>query len=124
MGDFYLNLRGAKRMPVQVFAPLAFVLCTSLQYFQSIFVFGELWDLSLVNATFSVLGAFVALLGALIIQPPRLWLLGRELVDDEEIDKTENEEKLRHGGTTSSNRTLYHTSRVSGGDALETELAS
>jgi len=107
---FYLNLRGAKRMPVQVFAPLAFALSTTLQYFQSIIVFGELQDLSPVHASLSVLGACISLLGALVIQPPRLWLLGRELVDDEEIDKMEKQDKAGQGGTVSSNPMIVRDS--------------
>jgi len=121
--DFYLNLRGAKRMPVQVFAPLAFALCTSLQYFQSVVVFGELQDLPPVNATISVLGACISLVGALVIRPPRLWLLGRELVDDEEIDKNDKQEKVGQGGTASSNPMLVR-SPGTGGDALDSEMSS
>jgi len=112
--DFYLNLRGARRMPVQVFAPLAFALSTSLQYFQSVFVFGELRDPFAVDATLSLLGACSSLLGALIIKPPRLRLLGRELVDDEEIDKMEKQEKVGQGGTASLNFMPYHVSGAGG----------
>jgi len=100
--DFYMNIRGAKHMPVQVFAPLTFALCTSLQFLQSVFIFGELQGLSRVNATLSILGACLSLLGALVIQPPKLWLLGRELVDDEDVDKTQNQEKLGLGGIASA----------------------
>jgi len=111
--DFYLNLRGAKRMPVQAFAPLAFALGTSLQYFQSIAVFGELQHLSPVNAKLSVLGASMSLLGALTIKPPRFWLLGRELVHDDEIDKPEKKGRARQGDDCGI-----------GGGVLDIELSS
>jgi len=116
--DFYLNLRGARRMPLQVFAPLVFVFCTSLQYFQSVFVFHELRDLSAVDARLSLLGACGSLLGSLIINPPRLRLLGRELVDNEEIDKMQKQEKVGQGGTVSPDPTLCYVSGT-GGDVVE-----
>jgi len=114
---FYLNLRGAKRMPLQVFAPLTFVLCTSLQYFQSVFVFDELRELSAFNAGLSLLGACGSLLGTLMINPPRMGLLGNESVDSEEVVKTEKQ-KMGQGGTTSSDPMLCCVSGT-GGDALE-----
>jgi len=108
--DLHLNVRAARRMPMQVFAPLAFVFCTSLQSFQSVFIFHELRDLSAVNATLSLLGACGSVLGTLIINPPKLRFFGKELVDNEEIDKTERQEKVGQGGTTSSGPMLYYVS--------------
>lgn len=39
--DFYLNVRAAARMPLQVFLPVSFALATSLQFFQAMCIFGE-----------------------------------------------------------------------------------
>jgi len=85
--DFYLNIRGAKRMPVQVFVPMVFALSTSVQYFQSVFIFGELEAMSTAHAALSILGAALSLVGALTIQPPRLELLHTEaaLLGDQEM---------------------------------------
>merc|ERR1712113_1001636 len=82
--DFYLNLRGAKQMPVQVFVPVSFALATTLQYFQSVFIFGEFKEMDDVHAALSISGALLSLVGALCIQPPRIGLLGRELLDKED----------------------------------------
>lgn len=88
--DFYLNLRGAQRMPVQVFVPISFAISTSLQYFQSIIIFREFDDMSSGNALLSICGALLSLAGALCIQPPRIGLLGRELVDKDDQDTMGN----------------------------------
>jgi len=74
--DFYLNLRGAKRMPLAVFVPLSFAAATSLQYFQSVAIFGEFSDMQPVDIALSLAGAVLSLLGALCIRPPKLGLLG------------------------------------------------
>jgi len=70
--DFYLNLRATRLMSVQVFVPVAFVWCISLQYFQSVVLFAEFDDLNMVQAVLSITGACISLLGALCIQLPRL----------------------------------------------------
>lgn len=72
IADFYLNMRGAWRMPVQVFIPLAFALCTGLQFLQSVFLFGELRRLDPPHAALAICGAIVSLAGALLIQVPRM----------------------------------------------------
>lgn len=69
--DFYLNLRGAKKMPVQIFIPCVFTLATSLQYMQSIVIFGEFVHLSTGDKVISIGGAFMSLVGALCISPPQ-----------------------------------------------------
>mmetsp|Transcript_72449 Transcript_72449/g.183380 ORF Transcript_72449/g.183380 Transcript_72449/m.183380 type:complete len:338 (+) Transcript_72449:67-1080(+) len=85
--DFYLNLRGAASMPVQVFLPTAFALSTSLQFFQSIFIFGEFADMTARNAALSIWGALISLGGTLLIQPPRFDLLtgGHSAFEDEDL---------------------------------------
>jgi len=70
--DFYLNLRGAERMPVQIFVPTAFAFATSLQYFQSVVIFGELSEMDTKSAALSICGALASLAGALSIQPPKM----------------------------------------------------
>lgn len=70
--DFYLNLRGAKCLPVQVFVPTSFALATALQYFQSITIFGEFKDMNQLEALLSMSGAALSLVGAIFIQPPRV----------------------------------------------------
>lgn len=96
--DFYLNLRGAQRMPVQVFVPASFALSTSLLYFQSVVIFGEFKDMNVLHAALSILGALMSLFGAVCIQPPRLGLLGRELVDGKDEPATEVELAQRMRG--------------------------
>merc|ERR1711972_642117 len=68
--------RGAARMPVQVFLPISFALSTSLQFFQSMVIFGEF-------AQMSALHSGLSLAGAMLINPPRLSLLGHEAFQDE-----------------------------------------
>lgn len=94
--DFYLNFRGAQRMPLQVFLPISFALSTVLQYFQSVAIFGEFEDMDRRHTCLSVLGALVSLAGALCIQPPRLSLLGSQLLEDEDAPRlrTPLEEEL------------------------------
>mmetsp|Transcript_43309 Transcript_43309/g.94261 ORF Transcript_43309/g.94261 Transcript_43309/m.94261 type:complete len:365 (+) Transcript_43309:137-1231(+) len=72
LADFGLNLRGATRMPPQVFLPISFTLSTTLQYFQSVVIFGEFNDMDPLAASLSVCSAAVALFGALLIRPPSL----------------------------------------------------
>jgi len=68
--DFYLNLRGARLMAVQVFVPIAFAWCTVVQYFQSIVVFEEFKGMSALHITLSMAGAVFSLLGAIFIDRP------------------------------------------------------
>jgi len=69
--DFYLNVRGAQRMPVQIFIPSAFAFATALQFLQAVFVFGELKDMTSKDAGISMFGACASLAGAIVIQPPQ-----------------------------------------------------
>lgn len=69
--DFYLNLRATRLMTVQVFVPVSFVWCISLQYFQSVVLFGEFGDLPYFKAVLSIVGAGISLLGALCLQLPK-----------------------------------------------------
>lgn len=68
--DFYLNLRGARTMKVQVFVPVAFAWGTVVQYFQSIFIFEELQGMSILHVALSTTGACLSLIGALCIETP------------------------------------------------------
>eukprot|EP00403_Amphidinium_massartii_P042627 CAMPEP_0178446834 /NCGR_PEP_ID=MMETSP0689_2-20121128/41041_1 /TAXON_ID=160604 /ORGANISM="Amphidinium massartii, Strain CS-259" /LENGTH=360 /DNA_ID=CAMNT_0020071737 /DNA_START=75 /DNA_END=1153 /DNA_ORIENTATION=- len=83
--DFYLNMRGARKMPVQVFVPLAFAFSTSMQYFQSVVVFREFDDLATKQRVFSMAGACLSLLGSLCIQPPRLSCFTAAVEEDDEL---------------------------------------
>lgn len=76
--DFYLNLRGAASMPVQVFLPSVFALSTTLQYFQSVVIFNEFKDLDPRWAAISLAGAGLSLVGAILIQPPLMESSGDE----------------------------------------------
>jgi len=67
--DLYLNMRGAKLMLVQVFVPTSFALSTTLQYFQSVVIFGEFRAMGAGQIILSVFGAVASLIGALCIQP-------------------------------------------------------
>jgi len=69
--DFYLNLRGAKILPVQAFIPMAFAFGTGVQYFQSLVIFGEFSYMGTAHRTISVAGSAMALAGAVMIRPPR-----------------------------------------------------
>eukprot|EP00747_Dinoflagellata_sp_TGD_P183316 gnl/TRDRNA2_/TRDRNA2_38109_c0_seq1.p1 gnl/TRDRNA2_/TRDRNA2_38109_c0~~gnl/TRDRNA2_/TRDRNA2_38109_c0_seq1.p1 ORF type:complete len:338 (+),score=60.74 gnl/TRDRNA2_/TRDRNA2_38109_c0_seq1:53-1066(+) len=66
----YFNLQGVKTMPVKVFVPLAFAICIALQFFQASVILGEFDELAPHYAILSMLGAFAALCGALLISPP------------------------------------------------------
>lgn len=66
--DFYLNMRGVKKMPVQVFVPAAFATGTGICYFQSVVIFRELSYLGWVNFAVSLAGMLLSLVGALCIQ--------------------------------------------------------
>lgn len=72
--DFYLNLQGVRRMPVQVFVPACFVVGTCLCYFQSTCIFKELHNLTVTDFAVSLTGMFLSLVGAACIQPPNLRL--------------------------------------------------
>lgn len=67
--EFYLNLRAAQRLPVQVFVPVSFALTTVLQYFQSAVVMEEFRKQLPLQACISLVGAVVALVSALCMQP-------------------------------------------------------
>lgn len=67
--DFYLNLRGAQRLPIQVFVPLVFAFTTGLLYIQSVMVFNEFEHATVPCKVFSFSGALLSLCGALVIQP-------------------------------------------------------
>jgi len=79
--DFYLNVRAASRMPLQVFLPVSFALATSLQFFQAMFIFGEFASMGPSRAALSIAGAVVALAGALLIQPPKFGVVGAAVAD-------------------------------------------
>jgi hypothetical protein len=87
--DLYLNLRGAKVLPVQAFIPMTFAFATSLQFFQSMFIFGEFVRVSPADRALSVLGALMALVGTLIIQPPRFAALCPTGGDEELLKESE-----------------------------------
>jgi len=70
--DFYLNLRATRLMAVQVFVPVSFVWCISLQYFQSVVLFAEFDGLDTLHAGLSIAGACISLLGAICIQLPKI----------------------------------------------------
>jgi len=76
--DFYLNLRGAKVLPVPAFIPIVFAIGTSLQYLQSGFVFDEFSDIPRRSRGLSMLGAAMALLGTVLIRPPAVACRGDE----------------------------------------------
>jgi hypothetical protein len=68
--DLYLNLRGAQKLPVQVFAPIGAAFSTSVQYLQSVFIFDEFIGMSRLNMLLSLSGALMACVGMLFIKPP------------------------------------------------------
>mmetsp|Transcript_68153 Transcript_68153/g.197559 ORF Transcript_68153/g.197559 Transcript_68153/m.197559 type:complete len:338 (-) Transcript_68153:278-1291(-) len=70
--DFYLSVRGAATMPVQFFVPASFAFGTALQFFQSVVIFDEFAAMTPARAALSSSGAILALIGALLIQPPSL----------------------------------------------------
>lgn len=70
--DLYLNMRGVKRMPMQVFVPVVFALTNVTLYFQSAWVFEAFHEMSWLNIGMSSAGAGLALIGALLLQPPRI----------------------------------------------------
>lgn len=67
---FCFNIKGAKVMPVNVFVPMSFAFRTVIQFFQSAVILDEFAHLAAHCTILSVVGASVALLGALFIQPP------------------------------------------------------
>eukprot|EP00747_Dinoflagellata_sp_TGD_P018587 gnl/TRDRNA2_/TRDRNA2_126600_c0_seq1.p1 gnl/TRDRNA2_/TRDRNA2_126600_c0~~gnl/TRDRNA2_/TRDRNA2_126600_c0_seq1.p1 ORF type:complete len:338 (-),score=52.01 gnl/TRDRNA2_/TRDRNA2_126600_c0_seq1:6-1019(-) len=86
--DFYLNLRGAQSMPVQVFVPVTFSLCTMLQYLQSVMIFNEFRHMSWLAIVLSLSGACLSLAGAVCINPPELNLLDKQAVQTSESDNS------------------------------------
>uniref|UniRef100_A0A7S0A4L2 Uncharacterized protein n=1 Tax=Pyrodinium bahamense TaxID=73915 RepID=A0A7S0A4L2_9DINO len=91
--DLYLNMRGARQMPAQVYVPTSFALSTALQYFQSLVIFREFQHMGTRHAVLSVAGAFASLVGALCIQPPT------EVLSESEhfMSRTEENSCLDHG---------------------------
>ncbi|CAE8603586.1 unnamed protein product, partial [Polarella glacialis] len=90
--DFYLNLRGAKRLPVKVFVPGSFALATAMQFVQSVTLFGEFKQMTNYAALLSISGACLSLLGAMCIQPLRLFAYDDEahqLLPQEDPQKTD-----------------------------------
>jgi len=69
--DFYLNLRGLRRLEIGVFVPLVFGFTTMLQLFQSVVVLNEMEHVSVFRKAVSLCGACMSLLGALLIQSRR-----------------------------------------------------
>jgi hypothetical protein len=67
--DFYLNLRGVARLPIQIFVPTVFALNTTIQYFQALMIFDEFAELPWHHIFLSGLGAVLSLVGALLIRP-------------------------------------------------------
>lgn len=67
--DFYLNLRGVKRLPMQIFVPAVFATTTSICYFQSICIFREMANLTLLDFALSLGGMLMSLFGAMCIRP-------------------------------------------------------
>lgn len=115
--DLYLNLRGAQKMPVQIFIPTAFAFCTSLQFLQSVFVFGELNEMDTKDAVLSMMGACASLVGAVVIQPPRIEENPSSkyaLIPVDEIPATTREEVPAE---TLSKRHLMYVDEVPGGAA-------
>mmetsp|Transcript_110988 Transcript_110988/g.314830 ORF Transcript_110988/g.314830 Transcript_110988/m.314830 type:complete len:322 (+) Transcript_110988:82-1047(+) len=68
--DFYLNMRGAKLLPVRAFIPVVFAIGTSLQYLQSGMIFVEFSKIDPMSRLLSMLGAAFAMVGAMLIRPP------------------------------------------------------
>lgn len=66
--DFYLNVRAAQRMSVQVYVPLAFAFGISLQCFQGMWVFDETKEMTVTHSLLTLMGIIFALTGALVIQ--------------------------------------------------------
>jgi len=66
--DFYLNLRAAQRMSVQVYVPLAFAFNITLMCFQGMVIFDEFHNMTASFCVWTLLGIALVLSGALIIQ--------------------------------------------------------
>lgn len=66
--DFYLNMRAASRMNVQVFVPLSFAFGITTQLLQGLIVFQEFDDVSVAARVMTSFGCLLALFGALVIQ--------------------------------------------------------
>merc|ERR1719491_1165932 len=62
-------------MPVHVYVPLSFAFCTLVQNFQGLFIFDEIKHMTATHSALTLLGAALALAGALTIQPLQLTLL-------------------------------------------------
>jgi uncharacterized membrane protein len=100
--DFYLNLRGAKVLPVPAFIPIVFAIGTSLQYLQSGFIFDEFSDIPRTSRGLSMLGAAMALLGAVLIRPPVVGCRGDEqaaslLSSEDSSDEGEDSDSSEEG---------------------------
>jgi len=66
--NLYLNLRGMKLLPVKVFVPLTVGFGNALRLFQSVWILEEFHSATRSDMALSLFGAFLALLGALLIQ--------------------------------------------------------
>jgi len=77
--DLHFNLRGAQRLPVQFFVPVYMAFGTIIQCFQGMVILNELAGLSILRIGASLLGALIALAGALLIRPPALTTAGMKL---------------------------------------------
>jgi len=67
--DFYLNLRGVARLPIQFFVPIVFALNTTIQYFQALVIFDEFAELPWHQVVLSGFGAVLSFVGAMLIRP-------------------------------------------------------
>lgn len=117
---FFLNLRAAQRLPVQAFIPTAFACISTLQYFQSMVIFGEIRKLETWKAALSATGALASLVGALCIQPPDLSLYFKQKTEadgDEKHTKTEADGDEKHTETCQKRH-----NRVLSGEASSAEV--
>jgi len=68
--DLYLTDRGTGRMTVKVFAPVVFAYGQCIQVGQSIVIFEDFRHMSAGYVALALAGAFLSLVGALVIDPP------------------------------------------------------
>lgn len=66
--DFYLNLRAAQRMSVQVYVPLGFAFNITLMCFQGMVIFDELHNMTASSCVLTLVGIALVLSGAVMIQ--------------------------------------------------------
>jgi hypothetical protein len=104
--DFYLNLRAAQRMSVQVFVPCVFAFGIAFQCFQGMIVFAEFQDMSVECCVLTALGIFLALIGALIIQLERTHEIKYDLAGNERYMEAAHETL-----TESPSHALHHAER-------------